>query len=77
MHFLLLEDSIGVALPRVFYRAAKQFPLDFSFFRASSIKNILILLSVKGICICRYKVMIPLHEASAVRTKFWNVKFIF
>ena len=49
MHFLLLEDSIGVALPRGFY-AAKQFPLDFSFFRANSIKNILILLSVKGIC---------------------------
>ena len=49
MHFLLLEDSIGVALSRGFY-AAKQFPLDFSFFRANSIKNILILLSVKGIC---------------------------
>ena len=75
MHFLLLEDSIGVALSRVFY-AAKQFPLDFSFFRASSVKNILILLSVKGICICRYQVMIPLHEAPAVRTKYWNVKFI-
>ena len=65
---------IGVALPRVFY-AAKQFSLDFSFFRASSIKNILILLSVKGICRCRYQV-IPLHEAPAVRPKYWNVKFI-
>ena len=78
MHFLLPEDSIyiyiGVALPRVFY-AAKQFSLDFSFFRASSIKNILILLSVKGICRCRYQV-IPLHEAPAVRPKYWNVKFI-